>query len=166
MQTSWWWKWCLSFFFLRYKSIALGKPTAQSSFWPQYPGPSSFAVDGLHATDPSGAVLFCTHTLQEATPWWGVDLEANYAVAIVNVMNRANSRQSIQYQTKMLLKLYLLTHYLAPGYVRLTDFDVMVASDVIDPTQSSNKQLCAHVEGTVPQGGWMAVDCNPPINGR
>ena len=52
------------------------------------------------------------------------------------------------------------------AYDRLADFDVMVASDVIDPTQSSDKQLCAYVEGPVPQAGWMEIKCNPPISGR
>ena len=49
---------------------------------------------------------------------------------------------------------------------RLKNFDVMVASDVIDPTQSSDKQLCAHVEGPVPRGGWIEIKCDPPIRGR
>ena len=48
----------------------------------------------------------------------------------------------------------------------LSYFDVMVASDVINPNQSSDKQLCAHVDGPVPQGGWIGVKCDPPISGR
>ena len=42
---------------------------------------------------------------------------------------------------------------------RLADFDVLVASDVIDPSQSGDKQLCEHVEGSVPEGGWMEFYC-------
>ena len=52
------------------------------------------------------------------------------------------------------------------AYDRLADFDVMVAFDVIDPTQSRDKQLCVHVKGPVPQAGWMEIKCNPPISGR
>ena len=49
---------------------------------------------------------------------------------------------------------------------RLRHFDVFVASDVLDPTQSSDKQLCAHVDGPVALGGWMEIKCDPPISGR
>ena len=62
--------------------------------------------------------------------------------------------------------MYLLYTNTVEDYYRLCDFDVTVASDVIDPNQSSDKQLCAHVEGPVPQAGWMEIKCNPPISGR
>ena len=81
-------------------NLALGKPTEQSSFHSGYPGPSSYAVDGFHNTDPSGISLFCTHTLKEAYPWWAVDLEGIYNVSIVRVMNRAASTQNIDYITR------------------------------------------------------------------
>ena len=55
---------------------------------------------------------------------------------------------------------------LVTGFNQLKNFDVMVASDVIDPTQSSDKQLCAYVEEQVPQADWMEIYCNPPISGR
>ena len=42
----------------------------------------------------------------------------------------------------------------------------MVASDVIDPTASSDKQLCAHVAGTVAQGGELEIKCDAAVKGR
>ena len=52
------------------------------------------------------------------------------------------------------------------AYDRLADFDVMVASDVIDPTQSSDKQLCAHIVGVFVGGEWIEVQCASLLFGR
>ena len=48
----------------------------------------------------------------------------------------------------------------------LSDFDVKVAHDDIDPDQASNIHVCAYVPGAVPQGGWMEIYCDSPTNGR
>ena len=145
----------------------MGKPTAQSSFWPQYPGPSSFAVDGLHATDPSGALLFCTHTLQEATPWWGVDLEASYAVAVVRVMNRANSRQNIQYQTIFILS-YTCEHIISLqvifGWPTLTSWSLLTSSIQLSRATSS----CVHTLGDQlhVEDGWKSTAILQSVEGK
>ena len=48
----------------------------------------------------------------------------------------------------------------------LSNFNVLVASDVIDPTQSSDMQLCAHVDGPFAAGAWIEEDCNPALYAR
>jgi len=69
--------------------ISQGKPTSQSSLYHGYGGgPSDRAVDGK--TDQHWGGASCTHTEQEAKPWWSVDLQAPYSVGYVRVFNRAD----------------------------------------------------------------------------
>ena len=70
-------------------NLALGKPAEQSSFWEEYPGPASAAVDGIYFSETQ---IYCTHTERESEPWWGVDLEAIYTIATVKVLNRDMGR--------------------------------------------------------------------------
>ena len=48
----------------------------------------------------------------------------------------------------------------------MQNFDVRVATDVIDPTLSTDITLCAHVPELVPAGQWMDIPCDIPIRGR
>ena len=72
--------------FLVQGNIALFKPTSQSSAyteqWIFYP--ASNAVDGNRNPDISK----CTHTLDDNSPWWRVDLGRVEPVAEVNIVNR------------------------------------------------------------------------------
>ena len=88
-----------------------------------------------------------------------------YTVALVKVLN--TETQSASFHIPIVSQAFFSTRTsFVKDYDRLADFDVMGASDVIDPTQSSDKQLCAHVGGPVARGGWMEIYCNPPISGR
>ena len=72
-------------------NLAMRKPTEQSStrVWSSgVNGSSDKAVDGCKTTDFSE--LCCTHTREEAQPWWGVDLEATYVVILVRTLNRGD----------------------------------------------------------------------------
>ena len=70
--------------FLVQGNIALFKPTSQSSAyteqWIFYP--ASNAVDGNRNPDISK----CTHTLDDNSPWWRVDLGRVEPVAEVNIV--------------------------------------------------------------------------------
>ena len=48
-------------------------------------GPSSLAVDGNPSTDLPK--VLCAYTRRTAQPWWGVDLEDVFNVALVKVLN-------------------------------------------------------------------------------
>ena len=67
---------------------ALGKPTEQSSTVAWLAGSSAKAVDGCKIADYF--LWCCTHTDNETEPWWGVDLEATYNIAMVKVLNRGD----------------------------------------------------------------------------
>ncbi|CAH1784276.1 unnamed protein product, partial [Owenia fusiformis] len=76
-----------------YYNVALNKPTSQSS--KHYggttgndDGASYLAVDGN--TDRDYWHGTCTHTRLDAKPWWMVDLEGNYYVNAVKLVNRLN----------------------------------------------------------------------------
>ena len=145
---------------------ALGKPTEQSSTVLWLAGSSAKAVDGCKITNYYQ--WCCTHTDNETEPWWGVDLQTTYNIAMVKVLNRGDGSCNCSKfipTTYVHIKSYIcIVEVLTAD--RLNNFDVMVASDVIDPTLSSDKQLCAHVDGPVAEGGWMEIYCNPPISGR
>ena len=73
------------FVFLEQSNIALFKPTSQSSTysdWRSYP--ASNAVNGNRGTH----VGKCTHTNEDNSPWWRVDLERVEPVVEVNIVNR------------------------------------------------------------------------------
>ena len=77
-------------FFIVAANLAIGRPTEQSSTRIKYgyTASSEMAVDGCDKTD--FLERCCTHTLDEAQPWWGVDLEATYDVVMVKVVNRGD----------------------------------------------------------------------------
>lgn len=69
---------------------AINKPTFQSSvsLGPEHSGTPDKAVDGNVIGD-----LFvhgCTHTVQEADPWWVVDLGQRITVTHITVVNRVD----------------------------------------------------------------------------
>ena len=69
-------------------NLALNQPTTQSSEWVNNPGPASVAVDGnTNGLYQNGSV---THTANEATPWWQVDLGASQSVGTVTLFNRTD----------------------------------------------------------------------------
>ena len=143
-------------------NLVSGKPTDQSSVH----DPESSSEKAVDGCIENSHYLCCAITGQEHRPWWGVDLEATFNIVMVRVLNRGDccGKTSILNDSyNSFTACALLKRHKGE---RLSNFDVMVASDVIDPTQSSDKQLCAHVEGPVPQGGWMDIECNPPISGR
>ena len=75
---------CLFVFLVSQSNIALLKPTNQSStLWPY---PASNAVDGNRGT----SISKCTHTLEDNSPWWRVDLGGVEPVAEVNILNRGD----------------------------------------------------------------------------
>ena len=63
-------------------NIALNKPTSQSSTHRNFN--ASNAVDGNRDT----MIDKCTHTLEDNSPWWRVDLGRVEPVAEVNIVNR------------------------------------------------------------------------------
>ena len=70
--------------FLLGENFALKKPTKQSQT--THGGSASKAVDGNKNRQYfSGS---CTHTDEETTPWWRVDLEQRIAVTHVKIANR------------------------------------------------------------------------------
>lgn len=74
----------LVFIFLG-ENFALKKPTKQSQT--AHGGIASKAVDGnKNSYYYRGS---CTHTNEETTPWWRVDLEQRIAVTHVKIVNRA-----------------------------------------------------------------------------
>ncbi|XP_078693220.1 uncharacterized protein LOC144922968 [Branchiostoma floridae x Branchiostoma belcheri] len=72
-------------------NLAFEKPTAQSSTG--YGGVAERAVDGN--TDPNWGGGSCTHTNQEGTPWWRVDLGTSQAIGSVVVFNRNEQSQRL-----------------------------------------------------------------------
>ena len=63
------------------------KPTSQSSTYSDWrPYPASNAVDGNRGTN----IGKCTHTREDNSPWWQVDLERVEPVAEVNIVNRGD----------------------------------------------------------------------------
>ncbi|XP_019616275.1 PREDICTED: uncharacterized protein LOC109463839 [Branchiostoma belcheri] len=72
-------------------NLAFEKPTAQSSTG--YGGVAERAVDGN--TDWNWGGGSCTHTNQEGTPWWRVDLGTSQAIGSVVVFNRNEQSQRL-----------------------------------------------------------------------
>ena len=61
-----------------FANVALGKPAIQSSTITHFNRPlgASLAVDGNRDVSLSaGSSLSCTHTFNEVSPWWRVDLK-------------------------------------------------------------------------------------------
>ncbi|KAL8181451.1 UNVERIFIED_CONTAM: hypothetical protein K2H54_002307 [Gekko kuhli] len=70
-------------------NLARGRPTLQSSTYAEtgeIQGISSNAVDGN--CDGRWTSQSCTHTSQELSPWWSVDLGKEYDISLVVVKNR------------------------------------------------------------------------------
>ncbi len=66
----------------------VGKPTEQSTtFLERYS--SDKAVDGSQGTYlyPNNV---CSHTGEEANPWWKVDLEEEHCISVVTILNRGD----------------------------------------------------------------------------
>ena len=69
----------------------------------------------------------------------------------------------VVYGTPVCVAMWPILYFLAE---RLTNFDVFVTSDVINPNQSSDKRTCAHYPGTVGAGQWIEFMCEPFHFGR
>ena len=67
-------------------NFARGRPTKQSST--AHSGASSRAVDGN--LSPEWRDSSCTHTKEEKSPWWRVDLRSSLVIGRVKVTNRAD----------------------------------------------------------------------------
>ncbi|KAL8181455.1 UNVERIFIED_CONTAM: hypothetical protein K2H54_002382 [Gekko kuhli] len=70
-------------------NLARGRPTSQSSTYSHtdgITGISSYAVDGN--CDGRWISRSCTHTNQELSPWWSVDLGQRYDISVVVVKIR------------------------------------------------------------------------------
>ena len=66
------------------KNLALNRPTAQSSILVD--GVSGRGVDGNSNQDWNGRT--CTHTTDEANPWWRVELASEFYVGKVKIYGR------------------------------------------------------------------------------
>lgn len=70
-------------------NIALGKPASQSTDF--FNGKASWANDGNR--DSAYEKGSCSHTMQEETNWWQVDLQGIYSIASVFIVNRDIERK-------------------------------------------------------------------------
>ncbi|XP_073227971.1 uncharacterized protein [Porites lutea] len=119
-------------------NIAFSKNASQSSSYTE-PGksfPASNAVDGDRSTN----IDKCTHTLQDNTAWWRVDLGRVEPVAEVNILNR-NSHAA-----------------------RLNGAEIRVGNDTTNG--GANNHLCATNIRNIPQGGSKTFSCIPKAYGR
>jgi hypothetical protein len=67
------------------ENFAFKKPAQQSKT--THSGSASRAVDGKNSKKYSSKS--CTHTAEQTTPWWRVDLQQRIAVTHVKIVNRA-----------------------------------------------------------------------------
>ncbi|XP_019641847.1 PREDICTED: uncharacterized protein LOC109483295 [Branchiostoma belcheri] len=117
-------------------SIALGKPTTQSSDYDD----SSFAsraVDGY-----TGPINQCTHTQLDFEPWWKLDLGGSYVIGRVRLLNRRNEYGE-----------------------RLEEFQVRVGEDS-DISKNSICGRTTNQLDDPPEDRSIIVDCAQPITGR
>ncbi|XP_072051771.1 uncharacterized protein [Amphiura filiformis] len=113
----------------------LQKPTYQNT----RPENSHLAVDGGTATVyTSGS---CTHTDSNATAWWKVDMEAEYCVTKVTILNRSGC---------------------CPDRLWGSIVRVGSSSDHTENTQCGT----AITSSQAPAGGWAEVICTETIRGR
>ena len=71
------------------QNVALGKPTCQSTTWPNYGGVASNAVNGKTTGKRKNANSTVTCTANDdASPWWEVDLTGLYNICKINIFNR------------------------------------------------------------------------------
>ncbi|XP_035696652.1 uncharacterized protein LOC118430053 [Branchiostoma floridae] len=116
------------------ENVALGKPASQSSTDGSHVAAS--AVDGDKGTSVPGNQ--CTLTNPEDGPWWQVDLEKDWPVGSVRVLNRGDCCGN-----------------------RLHNFEVRVNRD------GGSSELCgAPYSGTPTNGQSITVHCGRPIIGR
>ncbi|KAL9979348.1 hypothetical protein ACROYT_G016999 [Oculina patagonica] len=101
-----------------------------------YNGFSSRAVDENY--QPYYDQKSCTHTKKETNPWWRVDLGREYIVTDVLIVNRYEYHE------------------------RLTNFEVRIGVN----TDNLQNPTCHDRVGTVGQGQFLTVQCDPPIPGR
>lgn len=71
---------------LEERNVALGADAVQSSTG--YGGLAKFAVDG--SLEANYHLKKCTHTLQEGSPWWRVDLNKTYNITRIAITNRGD----------------------------------------------------------------------------
>ncbi|XP_071785213.1 uncharacterized protein [Asterias amurensis] len=118
----------------------VGMPTEQSTtYLAQYS--SDKAVDGSQDTRlyPNGV---CSHTHEEANPWWRVDLGAEHCIAKVTILNRGDCCSN-----------------------RLTNAVVRVGlnSDVLTNDQCGSAVTAAQAS---PLGGTIEFNCESPMRAQ
>ena len=74
----------LTHFFIAATNVAQGKPSNQSST--ARGGPASNGNDGEKSTLHDGDM--CTETLKQSSPWWRVDLLAEYPIDLIRITTR------------------------------------------------------------------------------
>jgi hypothetical protein len=82
------------------QNVAVGKPATQSTT--SFDAPAAYAVDGNHSGDFNLKTV--THTQNESTPWWMVDLGQEYDLDRVVVWNRTDclSRRLANHRIQLL----------------------------------------------------------------
>ncbi|CAH1783521.1 unnamed protein product [Owenia fusiformis] len=124
---------------LKTENIALNKPTSQSSTYiTGHASAESYkAVDG--SDDRDWYHGSCTHTQNDVNAWWMVDLEGEYLVQSVRLVNNMNT---------------------VPA--RLANFKIEVSKDKI------TWELCAHHGSTLNSVNmdWQLFDCPALMIGR
>ena len=122
--------------------MALGKPATLSSIGNEHP--ASVAVDGCLDTRMTTVGCGCTHTVYNGgIHWWSVDLETTTTVSRVVIYNRADAVGS-----------------------RLSNFDVTVSTDNMDPTLSTDSTLCYYFAEASTDGATETINCDQPVTGR
>ncbi|XP_078616716.1 uncharacterized protein LOC144884998 isoform X2 [Branchiostoma floridae x Branchiostoma japonicum] len=119
------------------ENVALGKPASQSSTDGSHIAAS--AVDGEKGTSVSDNQ--CTLTNPEDDPWWQVDLEEDWPISTVRVLNRGDCCGSL-----------------------LKNFEIRIKRE----GQSwESSELCGAPYSETPTNGQsITVDCGRPIIGR
>ena len=115
---------------------ALGKQAWQSSDYGWNPGPragAEAAVDGNRAS--------CMHTLEEATPWWMVNLATERSVARVVIVNRGDGSY--------------------PSWKRLRNVIVTVGS-----SRGEDGKVCGRFAGPGTKGQIIEINCTEKLRGR
>lgn len=97
------------------------------------------ATDGVLNTH----VEYCTHTEPENGAWWIVDLENQYRVTTVTLVNRSDCCAE-----------------------RLKDFDIEVSKTWNSATNTGNFALCHHHVGQLGAGETKTISCDSDVIGR
>ncbi|XP_037075251.1 LOW QUALITY PROTEIN: CUB and sushi domain-containing protein 1-like [Pollicipes pollicipes] len=116
-------------------NVAQGKPSSQSST--ARGGPPSNGNDGDRSTVHDGGK--CTETLEQASPWWRVDLLDEYPIELIRITTRG-----------------------CCGQKPLQDIEIRVGSSA----SLQQNRLCAWFPGTLEEGKDKDFRCARRMSGR